>query len=111
MGDTFCEQYHVRHLHHASLAPSIQSENSLYDAYGVHGRMVTPYHAVADLQDRPRESWKLFPYAIISYMIRPNTILLVLGDFVELFQLLPDGVDRTIVGVDAVCQRRGDGSG
>jgi phenylpropionate dioxygenase-like ring-hydroxylating dioxygenase large terminal subunit len=95
MGDTFCEQYHVRHLHHASLAPSIQSENSLYDAYGVHGRMVTPYHAVGELQDRPRESWKLFPYAIISYMIRPNTILLVFGDFVELFQLLPDGVDRT----------------
>jgi len=43
MGDTFCEQYHLRHLHHASLAPSIQSDNSLYDGFGVHGRMVTPY--------------------------------------------------------------------
>jgi phenylpropionate dioxygenase-like ring-hydroxylating dioxygenase large terminal subunit len=94
MGDTFCEQYHLRYLHHASL-PSIQSDNSLYDAYGLHGRMVTPTHAVAELDDKPRDSWQLYPYAITSYMIRPNTIMLVLGDFVELFQLLPEGVDRT----------------
>ena len=91
MGDTFCEQYHLRHLHSATFATAIQSDNSLYDAYGRHGRMVTPSFSIEELDDRPRHEWPLFPHVIISYMIRPNTIVLVQRGHVELFQLLPDG--------------------
>ena len=91
MGDTFCEQYHLRHLHNATFATAIQSDNSLYDAYGRHGRMVTPSFSIEELDDRPRHEWPLFPHVIISYMIRPNTIVLVQRGHVELFQLLPDG--------------------
>ena len=91
MGDTFCEQYHLRHLHSATFATEIQSDNSLYDAYGRHGRMVTPSFSIEELDDRPRHEWPLFPHVIISYMIRPNTIVLVQRRHVELFQLLPPG--------------------
>lgn len=96
MGDTFCEQYHLRHLHHASFATAVQSDNSLYDALGRHGRMVTPTFSIEALDHLPRERWPLFPHLIISYMIRPNTILLVQRDHTELFQLLPDGPGHSI---------------
>jgi phenylpropionate dioxygenase-like ring-hydroxylating dioxygenase large terminal subunit len=95
MADTFCEQYHLRHLHHASLAPTVQSDNSLYDAYGLHGRMVTPCWSIEELDDRPRHQWPLFPHVILNYMIVPNTVLLVQGGFIELFQFLPEGAERT----------------
>jgi phenylpropionate dioxygenase-like ring-hydroxylating dioxygenase large terminal subunit len=96
MADTFCEQYHLRYLHFSSLASTVQSDNSLYDAYGLHGRMVTPCWSIEDLDDQPRDDWQLFPHVIINYMVRPNTVLLVQRDFIELFQFLPDGPDRTI---------------
>src|SRR6478735_8751451 len=86
MGDTFCEQYHLRHLHHASFAAAIQSDNSLYDACGRHGRMVTPAFSIEELDHRPRAEWPLFPHVVLSYMIRPNTILLVQRDHTEVFQ-------------------------
>ena len=96
MGDTFCEQYHLRHLHHASFAAAIQSDNSLYDASDRHGRMVTPAFSIEELDHRPRPEWPLFPHVVLSYMIRPNTILLVQRDHTELFQLLPDGPGHSI---------------
>jgi phenylpropionate dioxygenase-like ring-hydroxylating dioxygenase large terminal subunit len=97
MADTFCEQYHLRHLHHASFSPTIYSDNSLYDVYGLHGRMVTPSKSIDhQLDHQRREDWHLLRHVILNYMIVPNTVLLVQEEFVELFQLLPDGPERAI---------------
>jgi phenylpropionate dioxygenase-like ring-hydroxylating dioxygenase large terminal subunit len=95
MGDTFCEQYHLRHLHHSTFAPTVQSDNSLYDVYGRHGRMVTPTHAVAELDDRPRGHWRLLSHVILNYMVVPNAVLLVQDGLVDVFQFLPERPDRT----------------
>ena len=53
--------------------------------------MVTPAFSIEELDHRPRPEWPLFPHVVLSYMIRPNTILLVQREHTELFQLLPDG--------------------
>ena len=95
MADTFCEQYHVRHLHHETLTTTIQSDNSLYDTYGRHGRMCTPAWSIDELDSKPREEWCVFPHVILNYMLVPNTVLLVQETFIEMFQFLPDGPDRT----------------
>jgi hypothetical protein len=96
MGDTFCEQYHLRHLHHSTFAPTIQSDNSLYDICGRHGRMVTPAHSVANLDDQPRNDWQLLRHVVVNFMIVPNTVLLIPDGLVDVFQFLPDSPDRTV---------------
>jgi len=95
MGDTFCEQYHLRHLHRDSFALTVQSDNSLYDAYGRHGRMVTPNSSIEQLDQLPRNQWPMFPHVILNYMIVPNTVLLVQAGSFHLFQLWPIGPERT----------------
>src|SRR6185503_16824190 len=99
MGDTFCEQYHLRHLHHSTFAATTQSDNSLYDAYGRHGRMVTPAHSVAELDQQPRDDWQLLRHVVLNYMIVPNTVLLVQEEVVDVFQILPDSPERTVAMV------------
>ena len=96
MGDTFCEQYHLRHLHHASFAAHTQSDNSLYDSYGHHGRMVTPNFSIATLDGVARPDWSLWPHVILNYMLVPNAVLLVDKDVLQLFQFLPEAPGRTI---------------
>jgi len=95
MADTFCEQYHVRYLHHETLTTTIQSDNSLYDAYGRHGRMCTPAWSIDKLDAEQRDEWRLFPHVILNYMLVPNTVLLVQEAFIEMFQFLPDGPGQT----------------
>ena len=95
MFDTFCEIYHVRHLHKASLDPSIHSDNALFDAFGHHGRMVVPRRSIDELDIQARDDWQLVPNVILNYMIVPNTVLVYQQDHVELFQILPTGPDQT----------------
>jgi phenylpropionate dioxygenase-like ring-hydroxylating dioxygenase large terminal subunit len=95
MYDTFCEPYHVRHLHTASIAPYIQSDNAVNDAFGPHGRIAVPRWKIAELEAKPRDDWWLLPNATINYFLVPNTILIYQQDHVQLFQLYPEGLDRT----------------
>lgn len=95
MFDTFCETYHVRHLHHASIAPWIHSEPAVVERYGPHALHVSVHKSIAELDDKPRDQWSLVPHATLAYLIFPNTALLYQQDHVELFQLLPQGVGHT----------------
>ncbi len=95
MYDTFCEPYHIRHLHTASIAPYIQSDNSVSDRFGVHARIVAPRWKIDELDAEPRARWELLPYATINYFLVPNTIMIYQQDHVQLFQLYPEGVGRT----------------
>lgn len=95
MGDTFCEQYHLRHLHHDSFAAHTQSDNSLYDSYGHHGRMVTPNFSISVLDGLARPDWTLWPHVVLNYMLVPNAVLLVDHDVVQLFQFLPESPGQT----------------
>jgi phenylpropionate dioxygenase-like ring-hydroxylating dioxygenase large terminal subunit len=94
--DTFCETYHVRHLHHASIAPHICSEPGLNDAFGPHGRQVAVHRSIAALDCQPRERWKLLPHITLAYLLAPSGIVIYQQDHLEVFQLLPLGPDQTV---------------
>lgn len=95
MYDTFCEPYHVRHLHTESIAPYIQSDNAVNDRFGPHGRIVTPRWRIDKLDHLPPDRWELLPNVTINYFLVPNTILIYQQDHVQLFQLFPEGLNRT----------------
>jgi phenylpropionate dioxygenase-like ring-hydroxylating dioxygenase large terminal subunit len=96
MFDTFCETYHVRHLHHASIAPHVWSEPGLNDAFGPHSRQVAVHSSFAQLDAMPRREWALLPHITLAYLLAPNAIVINQQDHLEVFQLLPLGPDRTV---------------
>ena len=91
MLDTFGEVYHVEHLHRTTIHPLIQSNNTLFDSWGPHGRMGVCRWAMNDLVDRPRDEWDLLPVATLVYYLLPNTVLIQQVDHLELYQIFPDG--------------------
>ena len=93
MFDTFGEVYHVEHLHRTTIHPLIQSNNSLFDAWGNHGRMAVARWPLNDFVDRPREEWNLLPAATLVYYLIPNTVLIQQVDHLELYQIFPTGPD------------------
>lgn len=95
MYDTYCEPYHIRHLHHATIDPYIHSDNAVNDAFGPHGRIAAARRTIDELDSKPRSEWSLLPYATINYFIVPNTVLIYQQDHVQLFRFFPEGPDRT----------------
>ena len=96
MFDTFCETYHVRHLHNRSIAPWVHSEPGLNDAFGPHGRQVAVHRSIASLDEQPREHWQLLPHITLAYLLAPNSIVIHQQDHIEVFQLLPVGPGHTV---------------
>ncbi len=94
MFDTFGEVYHVEHLHHRTIHPLVQSNNSCFDAWGSHGRMAVARWTMNDYVDVPREERDLLSAATLLYYLLPNTVLIQQVDHVELYQIFPDGPDR-----------------
>jgi phenylpropionate dioxygenase-like ring-hydroxylating dioxygenase large terminal subunit len=94
MFDTFGEVYHVEHLHRDTIHPLIQSNNTLFDAWGAHGRLAVARWPLNELPERPRAEWDLMPCATLVYHLVPNTVLIQQVDHVELYQIFPDGPDR-----------------
>lgn len=91
MFDTFGEVYHVEHLHRQTIHPLIQSNNSCFDSWGLHGRMAVARWTMNELVDRPRDEWELAPVATLVYYLLPNTVLIQQVDHLELYQIFPEG--------------------
>lgn len=95
MYDTYCEPYHIRHLHHATIDPYIYSDFAVNDSFGPHGRIVAARRTIDRLDTTPRAEWQLLPHATINYFIVPNTVLIYQQDHVQLFQFFPEDVGHT----------------
>jgi phenylpropionate dioxygenase-like ring-hydroxylating dioxygenase large terminal subunit len=87
--DTFCESYHVGSLHRETLAPLIHSDFALFDAAGLHGRMIATRRSIADLDGLDRDEWSLLPHATILWFLVPNTVLIYQQDHVQVYQTRP----------------------
>lgn len=94
MFDTFGEVYHVEHLHRRTIHPLIQSNNTLFDSWGPHGRMGVARWTLNDQAELAPEERDLLPAATLVYYLLPNTILIQQVDHVELYQIFPDGPGR-----------------
>jgi phenylpropionate dioxygenase-like ring-hydroxylating dioxygenase large terminal subunit len=95
MFDTFGEVYHIQSLHLKTIHPLIQSQNSVFDGFGPHGRITATRWSITELDDRPRDDWQLLPHVTLVYHIVPNTVLIQQVDHVELYQIFPDGPGRS----------------
>jgi phenylpropionate dioxygenase-like ring-hydroxylating dioxygenase large terminal subunit len=95
--DTFTEAYHIRWLHKASIAPHFACD-LLFDAYGPNPRAIgLRKEAVEQLACKPREDWRLLPYATAQYFLPPRALLVHQVDHVELWRLEPVDVSTTRV--------------
>ena len=87
--DTFTESYHIRWLHKDSIAPLFLND-TLFDAFGPHGRAVGLRRAVVDqLTQKPKSDWQLLPYGTTQYFLVPNTLIVYQLDHIELWRVTP----------------------
>lgn len=93
--ETFAETYHLATLHRTSLDPWLFSDNSVFDAFGNHGRMIAVRRSIEELDDTPRDQWDLLPHATIIYFIQPNTVMIHQRDHIELIRSNPGSDPNT----------------
>ena len=96
--DTFRENYHFDHLHRNTLAGYAYGGVLTFDAFGPHLRNCSAIRSIDELKDRPEEEWgDVSRYVSYQYSLFPNTCLTFDSRHIELWQILPDGVDRSAV--------------
>jgi choline monooxygenase len=96
--DTFRENYHFDYLHRRSLAGYAYGNVLTFDPFGPHLRNSSALRSIDELRDRPEDEWgdvgKHFSY---QYALFPNTSLTFDCRHIELWQIVPVGVDRSAV--------------
>jgi nitrite reductase/ring-hydroxylating ferredoxin subunit len=89
--DGFLESYHLRFLHRSTIGPYIKSNFALFDAFGLHGRMVALRSSFDRMIEQPPAERELLPHVAIIYQVFPNTVLVWQGDHFEAWSVFPDG--------------------
>jgi len=93
--DTFTESYHIRTLHRTTLAPTFNSEATIFEPFG---RNLLTVGLRADVRQelvKPREEWSLLPYGTIQYFLVPSGLIVHQLDHVEVWNIEPLDVGRT----------------
>ncbi len=89
MLDTFLEPYHVRFIHKKTIDPVFFS-NQLFDSFGPLPRVIGLRRTImAQLDEQPRDDWRLFPHAAAVYVLLPNALLTYQGDHIETWRFEP----------------------
>ena len=94
--DAFLESYHVQRLHKDTIAPYFADSVAVSDRVGMHFRSAvgrTDYVRAKDLDDLA-DLRKVITY---SYSLLPGLVVVVSPDYVNILQLYPQAVDRTLV--------------
>ena len=91
------ETYHLPTVHPTSLSAHYLGRQTHFETIGNHGRFAIPKRTVLDLKVRPDESWNILDQALLSYLVFPNTIMLIARDHLICFSVFPQKLDRTIV--------------
>jgi phenylpropionate dioxygenase-like ring-hydroxylating dioxygenase large terminal subunit len=93
--DTFTESYHIRTLHRTTLAPTFNSEATIFEPFGRNLLSVGLRNNVAEEFTKPREEWNLLPYGTIQYFLVPSGLVVHQLDHMEVWNVEPLAVDRT----------------
>src|SRR5579884_571697 len=98
--DTFCETYHLNHLHQTTVAPLFHSNRACFDGFGRNSRMVAARRSIDALRGVPESEWEVLQHITTVYLLFPNTIFLYQLDHVEAWHIFPgDKVDETVMYV------------
>jgi len=96
--DTFRENYHFDYLHRTTLKDYAYGGVLTFDAFGPHLRNCSAIRSIDELRSRPEEEWAdVSAHFSYQYSLFPNTSLTFDSRHIELWQILPDGVDASIV--------------
>ncbi len=93
--DTFTESYHIRTLHKNTLAPTFNSEATIFEPFGRNLLTVGLRANVRDEFAKPRDEWSLLPYGTIQYFLIPTGLVVHQLDHVEVWNVEPLGVGRS----------------
>jgi phenylpropionate dioxygenase-like ring-hydroxylating dioxygenase large terminal subunit len=96
--DTYRENYHFDFLHRDTLASYAYGGVLTFDAFGPHLRNCSAIRSIDELRGVPESEW-VDParHTSYQYSLFPNTCMTFDSRHIELWQILPDGVDRSIV--------------
>ncbi len=96
--DTYRENYHFDYLHRDTLKAYAYGGVLTFDALGPHLRNCSALRSIDELRPLPEDEWRdVDRYFSYQYSLFPNTCLTFDSRHIELWQILPDGVDRSIV--------------
>ncbi|WP_353229128.1 aromatic ring-hydroxylating dioxygenase subunit alpha [Novosphingobium sp.] len=96
--ETFLESYHFNYAHRDNLAQYYNGNVNTVDMLGRHLRTATSLRTIqTDLPALPQDQWTPENYIHVKYVLFPGTILINTPQVLEFFQIMPLGVDRTLV--------------
>lgn len=93
------ESYHFKQTHAKTIAPYFVQNRPIFDALGLHARLLLPRSNFAELAQQPQSQRSLKGYAHVVYSLLPNLSLLVQEDHVALIVASPLAVDRTEITI------------
>ena len=91
--DGFLEAYHLPFLHSQTIGPYIRQKPTMFEPFGIHGRMVAVRKSFERHVDADPVDVDLLPHIAIIYQLFPNTILVWQADHFEMWNCFPDGPD------------------
>jgi phenylpropionate dioxygenase-like ring-hydroxylating dioxygenase large terminal subunit len=100
--DTFLELYHFRHLHGASVAPLFLDNITTYERRAIHSRFAVGKHSLLQIDQQPREQWRLRDHAVMLYNLFPNTVLAYTEDHCGVFTSYPISPDQSLINVSVL---------
>jgi phenylpropionate dioxygenase-like ring-hydroxylating dioxygenase large terminal subunit len=100
--DTFLELYHFRYLHGASVAPLFLDNITTYERRDLHSRFAVGKHSLLELEQQPREQWRLREHAVMLYNLFPNTVLAYTEDHCGVFTSYPVSPDESLINVSVL---------
>ncbi|MBO0854517.1 MAG: aromatic ring-hydroxylating dioxygenase subunit alpha [Nocardia sp.] len=96
--DTFRENYHFRYLHRKTLAKYAVGGVLTFDPFGRHLRNCSALRSIHELREIPDEQWgDVMGHISLQYALFPNVSLTFDSRHVELWQIVPTGVDSSDV--------------
>jgi len=110
--DTFCESYHVRTLHKATLAATFDSNAELFEPFGPHMVGIGLRKDTVEQTALPRKEWSLLSRGTVQYFLVPGALVVHQIDHVEVWRLRPIDVrtTETVVSVFAPTEPHSDNS-
>ena len=73
--DTFCETYHLSHLHPDTVGPLFHTNRATFDAFGRNHRLIAARRTIDELRGQREDSWNVFDHTAMIYVLFPNPLL------------------------------------
>ncbi len=95
--EAFLESYHFDYAHRDNLAHFYFGNIADVTPMGRHLRFSVPHKSIMELENQPVDEWVPENHITLAYILFPGTILINSPQVLEFFQIVPNGVGKSIV--------------